>query len=99
MPVGIRVSVSASEAPTKVQMMSTGRETCASSSATEARAKRTTDVSDLLIQIKDHGSGGLERRGRAMPRVVAVTKITALMRDEKTGSYRPAVIPARAPRL
>jgi len=41
--------------------------------------KWTSDVSDLLIQIKDRGSGGLERRGRAMPGVMAVTKITALI--------------------
>ena len=41
--------------------------------------KGTNDVSALLIQIKDRGSGGLERRGRAMPRVMAVTKITALI--------------------
>jgi hypothetical protein len=41
--------------------------------------KGTNDVSALLIQIKDRGSGGLERRGQAMPRVMAVTKITALI--------------------
>jgi len=79
-PVGLRVSVRASEGPDEgpndVDQLG---DVLIELRIPKLELKRTNDVSALLIQIKDRGSGGLERRGRAMPRVMAVTKITALI--------------------
>jgi hypothetical protein len=67
-PVGIRISVSASEGPDEDpnDVNQLGGELI-ELSIPKLKFKRTNDVSDLLIQIEDRGSGGLTRRGRAMP--------------------------------
>jgi len=67
-PVGIRVSVSASEGtdegPNDIDQL---RDEVIERSIPKLELKRSNDVSDLLIQIENRGSAGLTRRGRAMP--------------------------------
>ena len=59
-PVGIRISVSASERPDESpnDVDQPGDELI-ELSIPKLDLKRTDDVSDLLIQIEDRGSGGL----------------------------------------
>ena len=67
-PVGIRISVSASkdpdEGPNDVDQLG---DELIELSIPKFELKRTNDVPDLIIQIEDRGSGGLTRRWRAMP--------------------------------